>query len=289
MSSALQSWNPLSQLSGWWTSREPQWPVDSPGFGAQRVGSRPPSNPPNTPAPYHTHPSSHRPMHMAFHSPWMPLAHLNNRKHKQIFICVCARVCVLCARALGRQIPGIWANCRSAAKQECHSGRNCNCGPGANKRLFELPVQGWGQWQFSSLDTDPNSTHKIYPQINSLLFCRCSAFFIEKSHISWHLLYLCVLCLCPVSEPPPPPPEMLAWVFRKHALKCRTGKTTDKKKRTALPCSNIQILQYTNKDTFCAKPLVFPSLKCHNTTKHKRNSIQLRVENGWNSDFNFKY
>lgn len=160
------------------------------------------------------------------------------------FLYVCVRACVLCAWALGRQIPGIWANCRSAAKQECHSGRNCNCGPGANKRLFALLVPGWGQWQSSSLDTDPNATHEIYPEINSLLFCRCSAFFIEKSHISWHLLYLCVLC--PVSEPAPHSRNqkspcitfffffLLARVFRKHALKCRTWKTTDKKEP---PCS----------------------------------------------------
>lgn len=136
LSSALRGWNPLSQLSGRWTSREPQWSVDSPGFGAQRVGSGPPSNPPNAPAPDHTHPSSHHPMHMAFHSLRMPLAHPNNRKHKQIYMCARVRVC---SRALGRQIRGIWANCHFAAKQECHSGRNCNCGPGANKRLFVFP------------------------------------------------------------------------------------------------------------------------------------------------------
>lgn len=79
LSSALRSWNPLSQLSGWWTSREPQWPADSPGFGAQRVGSRPPNNPQKTPPPCHMHPSSHRPtlhpsMHMAFHSIWLSMA-----------------------------------------------------------------------------------------------------------------------------------------------------------------------------------------------------------------------
>lgn len=201
-------------------------------------------------------------------------------------MCVCA--CVLSARALGRQIPRIWANCRSAAKQECHSGRNCNCGPGANKRLFELPVQGWGQWQFSSLDTDPNSTHEIYPQINSLLFCRCSAFFIEKSHISWHLLYLCVLCLCPVSEPPPTPPEMrkahaslffffACLSFQKHALKCRTGKTADKKK------NRLAVLQYSNTSMHWQRHILCKTTRLslfkvpqHNKAQKKLDTVESR-------------
>lgn len=58
LSLPLQSWNPLSQLSGWPTSREPQWPADFPGFGAQRVGSRPPRHPEYPHPSCSAHPSS---------------------------------------------------------------------------------------------------------------------------------------------------------------------------------------------------------------------------------------
>lgn len=91
LSLALQSWNPLSQLSGWPTSREPQWPADFPGFGAQRVGSRPPHHPE-----YPHHPSS------LLHARGLPFrlivngccrrlnqepARLNNRIHGWIYVC----------------------------------------------------------------------------------------------------------------------------------------------------------------------------------------------------------
>lgn len=62
----------LSQLSGWGTSSEPQWPADSPGFGAQRVGSCPPNNPQPLP-PCHMHPSSHpHPTLPSLHPPGPP-------------------------------------------------------------------------------------------------------------------------------------------------------------------------------------------------------------------------
>lgn len=260
MSSALRSWNPLSQLSGRWTSREPQWPVDSPGFGAQRVGSSPPSNPLNPPAPYHTHPSSHHPMHMAFHSLWMPLAHLNNRKHKQIYMCVC--VCVrerLADKSGGFEL-------------------TVTLLPNKNVIAAVIAIVVLAQTTLVCVsprrDEDSGSPHpwililiphkRFYPHTNLLLFADAVLSKL-KTVRNLDFYFTCVFCLlsCQWTSPEMRKAHASLYLFFLLFLECmhwnvEQKKKTPDKKRTSLQCSNIQISQCSDKDPFWVKPLVLP-------------------------------